>query len=78
MIPPVVTPDGSHRGRLLIATPPLVDPNFDRTVVLFTSDHGGTVPATAVQGRVIDNYTVPVLLGVAALLGLRRARGGSR
>jgi putative transcriptional regulator len=26
--------DGSTRGRLLVATPPLADPNFDRTVVL--------------------------------------------
>ena len=30
---------GSHRGRLLVATPPLVDPNFDRTVVLML-EHG--------------------------------------
>jgi putative transcriptional regulator len=29
----------SLRGRLLIATPPLVDPNFDRTVVLML-EHG--------------------------------------
>jgi putative transcriptional regulator len=35
-------PDGSLRGRLLVATPPLVDPNFDRTVVLMLehSDEG--------------------------------------
>jgi putative transcriptional regulator len=39
MIPLVVTPNGSQRGRLLIATPPLVDPNFDRTVVLLL-EHG--------------------------------------
>jgi putative transcriptional regulator len=34
-------PDGSEslRGRLLVATPPLVDPNFDRTVVLML-EHG--------------------------------------
>src|SRR5215213_8730661 len=25
---------GCHRGRLLVATPPLGDPNFDRSVVL--------------------------------------------
>ena len=30
---------GSLRGRLLVATPPLVDPNFDRTVVLML-EHG--------------------------------------
>ena len=32
-------PSGSLRGRLLVATPPLVDPNFDRTVVLML-EHG--------------------------------------
>ena len=31
----------SLRGRLLVATPPLVDPNFDRTVVLML-EHGET------------------------------------
>lgn len=31
----------SLRGRLLVATPPLVDPNFDRTVVLML-EHGDT------------------------------------
>jgi putative transcriptional regulator len=35
----VVPEEGSHRGRLLVATPPLVDPNFDRTVVLML-EHG--------------------------------------
>ena len=35
----VVAQQGSHRGRLLVATPPLVDPNFDRTVVLML-EHG--------------------------------------
>jgi putative transcriptional regulator len=35
-------PSSSLRGRLLVATPPLVDPNFDRTVVLMLehSDEG--------------------------------------
>lgn len=34
---------GSLRGRLLVAAPPLVDPNFDRTVVLLVEhgDEGG-------------------------------------
>jgi putative transcriptional regulator len=31
--------DGTLTGRLLVATPPLVDPNFDRTVVLML-EHG--------------------------------------
>jgi putative transcriptional regulator len=35
----VVPEEGSHRGRLLVATPPLVDPNFDRTVVVML-EHG--------------------------------------
>ena len=34
-----VPAQGSHRGRLLVASPPLVDPNFDRTVVLML-EHG--------------------------------------
>src|SRR5213076_903535 len=34
-----VPEQGSHRGRLLVAAPPLVDPNFDRTVVLML-EHG--------------------------------------
>ena len=32
-------PTGSLRGKLLVATPPLVDPNFDRTVVLMLEHH---------------------------------------
>ena len=32
-------PAGSLRGRLLVATPPLEDPNFDRTVVLLLEHH---------------------------------------
>lgn len=42
----------------------------------FSSDHGGTVPASAVRGRVIDDYTVPLLLGAAALAGLVLALTG--
>jgi putative transcriptional regulator len=34
-----IEPEGSLRGRLLIASPALVDPNFARTVVLIT-EHG--------------------------------------
>jgi putative transcriptional regulator len=38
-----VVEEGSLRGRLLVAAPPLVDPNFDRTVVLILEhgDEGG-------------------------------------
>jgi putative transcriptional regulator len=35
----VVSEQPSHRGRLLVAAPPLVDPNFDRTVVMML-EHG--------------------------------------
>ncbi|MEU6253440.1 signal peptidase I [Streptomyces sp. NPDC047043] len=42
----------------------------------FPDDHGGTVPVSAVQGRVADDYTVPALLGVAALVGLLLALTG--
>jgi signal peptidase I len=36
----------------------------------FSGDHGGTVPAEAVVGRVTDAYTVPVLLALLLLFGL--------
>jgi signal peptidase I len=36
----------------------------------FPEDHGGTVPVGAVEGRVIDSFTGPLLLGAAAFLGL--------
>ncbi|MEV6840780.1 signal peptidase I [Streptomyces sp. NPDC051133] len=34
----------------------------------FSADHDGTVPVSAVRGRVTDDRTVPVLLGTALLL----------
>ncbi|MFE6360832.1 signal peptidase I [Streptomyces sp. NPDC057806] len=36
----------------------------------FPEDHGGTVPVGAVEGRVVDSFTGPLLLGAAAFLGL--------
>ncbi|MHC3470523.1 signal peptidase I [Streptomyces sp. 7R007] len=42
----------------------------------FPDDHEGTVPVSAVEGRVTDDYTVPVLLGVGALVGLLAALTG--
>ncbi|MFG2128438.1 S26 family signal peptidase [Streptomyces sp. NPDC048751] len=36
---------------------------------LFADDHEGTVPVGAVKGRVTDDVMVPVLLGLAGLLG---------
>ena len=51
-------------GQLLVATPPLEDPNFDRTVV-YVIDHGddGTVgvvvnrPTDAIPDDPIDRWT---------------------
>ncbi|MFE0258244.1 signal peptidase I [Streptomyces sp. NPDC059010] len=42
----------------------------------FAEDHGGTVPAGAVMGRVTDSYAVPMLLAAATLLGLLLALVG--
>ncbi|MCW8375191.1 signal peptidase I [Streptomyces justiciae] len=36
----------------------------------FLDDRGGTLPVSAIRGRVIDDYSVPVLLGVAMMVGL--------
>ncbi|POX45602.1 signal peptidase I [Streptomyces sp. Ru71] len=36
----------------------------------FLDDRGGTVPLSAVRGRVIDDYTVPALLGTALILAV--------
>jgi signal peptidase I len=36
----------------------------------FAEDHDGTVPVGSVRGRVTDDYTEPVLLGVSAVGGL--------
>ncbi|MFF9285536.1 signal peptidase I [Streptomyces griseosporeus] len=43
----------------------------------FLSDHGGTLPVSAVRGRVIDGYTVPVVLGTSMILGLVLALTGA-
>ncbi|WP_405644886.1 signal peptidase I [Streptomyces sp. NBC_00019] len=36
----------------------------------FLDDHGGTLPTSAIRGRVIDDYTVPAVLGVAMMAGV--------
>ncbi|MDQ0601282.1 signal peptidase I [Streptomyces canus] len=36
----------------------------------FLDDRGGTLPTSAIRGRVIDDYTVPVVLGVAMIAGV--------
>ncbi len=43
-------PAGSTRGRLLVATPPLGDPNFDRTVV-YVLEHTGSGAVGVVLNR---------------------------
>jgi len=54
-------------GRLFVLGDHRVNSRDSR---FFAEDHQGTVPAAAVRGRVIHDYTVPVVLGGAALLGL--------
>ncbi|MGC9542616.1 signal peptidase I [Streptomyces sp. UG1] len=36
----------------------------------FLDDQGGTVPVSAVRGRVLDDFTVPAVLGTAIILGV--------
>jgi putative transcriptional regulator len=50
----------SLRGHLLVATPPLVDPNFDRTVVLIL-EHGETGALGLVLNRPAETELVDVL-----------------
>jgi putative transcriptional regulator len=49
-----------HRGRLLVATPPLVDPNFDRTVVLLL-EHNDDGALGIVLNRPSDTVLTAVL-----------------
>ncbi len=56
----MVMPTGSLRGRLLVATPPLVDPNFDRTVVLML-EHGEEGALGIVLNRPTDTSLDDVL-----------------
>ncbi|WP_326813814.1 MULTISPECIES: signal peptidase I [unclassified Streptomyces] len=43
----------------------------------FASEDSGTVPVTAVRGRVLDDATAPVLLGLGVLLGVVLALAGA-
>ncbi|MFI6008614.1 signal peptidase I [Streptomyces sp. NPDC051243] len=36
----------------------------------FLDDHGGTLPVSAIRGRVLDDYTVPAVLGTAMVIGV--------
>jgi putative transcriptional regulator len=51
---------GTLRGRLLVATPPLVDPNFDRSVVLLL-EHGDEGALGIVLNRPTDATLASVL-----------------
>ncbi|WTF06960.1 signal peptidase I [Streptomyces sp. NBC_01613] len=73
--------DGMHRpydvkvpkGRLFLLGDHRLDSRDSR---FFADDHGGTVPVDAVRGRVSGDHTVPLLLGVAALVGVLSALTG--
>ncbi|GAA3805941.1 hypothetical protein GCM10022403_045050 [Streptomyces coacervatus] len=73
--------DGTHQpynvtvpeGRLFVLGDHRLNSRDSRA---FPDDHAGTVPVSAVQGRVTDDYTVVELLGVAALVGLLLALTG--
>ncbi|MGW5274001.1 signal peptidase I [Streptomyces sp. NPDC004044] len=43
----------------------------------FENEDSGTVPVTAVRGRVLDDNTAPVLLGLGMLLGVVLALAGA-
>jgi putative transcriptional regulator len=58
--PDVSHPAGSLRGRLLVATPPLVDPHFDRTVVLLL-EHGADGALGIILNRPSDTTLFDVL-----------------
>lgn len=53
-------PGPNTKGRLLLATPPLVDPNFDRTVVLVL-EHNGEGALGLVLNRPSEEDEVPGL-----------------
>ena len=53
-------PSGTLRGRLLVATPPLVDPNFDRSVVLML-EHGSDGALGIILNRPTDAALATVL-----------------
>ncbi|WP_228040463.1 signal peptidase I [Streptomyces chromofuscus] len=67
--------DGTHRpydvrvpeGRLFVLGDYRLNARDSRA---FVSDHGGTVPGSAVVGRVTGDYVVPVLLALLLLVGV--------
>ncbi|MBO1338071.1 signal peptidase I [Streptomyces sp. VRA16 Mangrove soil] len=61
------------RGRLFLMGDHRANSNDSR---YFPSDHAGSVPAGAVEGRVVDDVTRPVLIAVAGVAGLGMAVAG--
>ncbi|GGY23777.1 signal peptidase I [Streptomyces djakartensis] len=43
----------------------------------FLGDQGGTLPESTVRGRLIEDYTVPVVLGTAMMLGVLLVLSGA-
>src|SRR5438093_10894732 len=60
--------DGSLRGKLLIASPALVDPNFARTVV-FITEHSEEGAMGIVLNRPSDTSVEPVVPELAETAG---------
>lgn len=66
--------DGAHKaydvtvpaGRLFLLGDHRANSRDSR---FFTDDHGGTVPVSAVRGRILESPAVPALLGGAVLAG---------
>lgn len=67
MMPGMSVAPGSLRGRLLVATPPLVDPNFDRSVVLVL-EHGDEGALGIVINRPSDHRVADVVPGWAEVV----------
>ncbi|MEY2959420.1 MAG: hypothetical protein RLZZ01_1988 [Actinomycetota bacterium] len=65
---PMATPIRPTAGRLLVATPPLVDPNFDRTVV-YVVEHRDDGALGVVLNRPSDEILRPPLDRWVDLLG---------
>lgn len=63
-----MTVPGSLRGRLLVATPPLADPNFDRSVVLVL-EHSGDGALGIVLNRPSEHRVAEVVPAWADVVG---------
>lgn len=43
----------------------------------FPDDHGGTLPVSAIRGRVVEDYSVPAVLGAAMIVGAALVLAGA-